>query len=115
DLMFILHAKNLQYITAISNLLTTYAIFEACQASTIQEVQQQENVSWENPKGASNEKGAMVDDIDLNIENSHVQASKLKRGNSSMEAIAGMSLGGIRRIVVHYCVLWKYPSMAKLT
>ncbi|GJZ41963.1 DNA replication complex GINS protein PSF2-like protein [Tanacetum coccineum] len=39
-------------------------------SSAIKEVQQQENDARENPKGASNVQGAMIDDIGSNIENS---------------------------------------------
>ncbi|GKE10358.1 hypothetical protein Tco_1413909, partial [Tanacetum coccineum] len=54
------HTKNL-------NVWYTYEMFEA---SAIEEVQRQENATWENLKGASNEQGAMIDDIGLNIKNS---------------------------------------------
>ncbi|GKC66247.1 DNA replication complex GINS protein PSF2-like protein, partial [Tanacetum coccineum] len=43
--------------------LYTYEMFEA---SAIEEVQRQENATWENLKGASNEQGAMIDDDTAN-------------------------------------------------
>ncbi|PWA79631.1 syntaxin/t-SNARE family protein [Artemisia annua] len=68
----------------------TYAMFET---SAIEEVQQ-ENVVRENPKGSSNEQGAMIDDIGSDIENSQAataharshltQALKTQSANSSM-------------------------------